>query len=60
MVRIYRRFPKNPVRHWRAIATHAAMGSDATLLRPELTAGPYVVLADAVPAPVRHRSSLSD
>jgi hypothetical protein len=60
MVRIYRRFPKNAVRHWRAIATHAAMGSDETLLRPELIAGPYVLLADMVPVPARHRSLLSD
>ena len=60
MTRIDRRFPQNPVRHWRAIATHAAMGADAALLRPELIAGPYTLLADMVPLTARHRGSLSN
>jgi len=53
MIRIYRRFPKNSVRHWRAIASHPASADGTSLLQPELVAGPYVLLADMVPAPTR-------
>jgi hypothetical protein len=56
MIRISRRFPKNSVRYWRAIEIHPASGDAATLLRPELVAGPYVLLADAVPVPTRFRN----
>jgi len=54
MPRISRRVPKNSVRHWRSIEIHPASG--AALLRPELVAGPYVLLADAVPVPTRSRN----
>ena len=60
MIRIYRRFPKNSVRHWRTAATHAALSGDANLLRPELIAGPYILLADMVPVPAHHRGPLSN
>ena len=46
MIRITRRLPKNSVRQWRAPALHPAT-ADASLLRPELVVGPYVLLADA-------------
>src|SRR5512138_3039456 len=46
MIRIYRRFPKNSVRHWRAVEGHPASAAADFLLRPELIAGPYVLLAD--------------
>ncbi|MGH6893139.1 MAG: hypothetical protein ACREEP_12850 [Dongiaceae bacterium] len=60
MIRISRRFPKNSVRQWRAIATHPASSDPAPLLRPELVAGPYVLLADAVPPPARNSRPLSN
>jgi hypothetical protein len=60
MIRIYRRFPKNSVRHWRAVACHPASGDAAALLQPELVAGPYVLLADMVPVPARHSRLLSN
>jgi hypothetical protein len=45
MIRIYRAPLKNSVRQWRAAGTHPASGD--TVLRPELIAGPYVLLTDA-------------
>lgn len=60
MVRIYRRSPKNAVRHWRATALHPAIGDASALLRPELIAGPYVLLADLAPNAVRDSRPLSN
>lgn len=60
MIRIFRRFPKNSVRHWRAVATHPASGSSAFLLRPELIAGPYVLLADMEPVRARNSRPVSN
>ncbi|WP_162916506.1 hypothetical protein [Dongia deserti] len=60
MIRIYRRFPKNAVRHWRAIERHPASGDSSFLLQPELIAGPYVLLADMVPVRARDSRSLSN
>jgi hypothetical protein len=57
MIRISRRLPKNSMRQWRAAAMHPA-SADARLLRPELVAGPYVLLADA-PVPLRDSRPLS-
>ena len=57
MIRIYRRFPKNSVRHWRAVEGHPASAVADFLLRPELIAGPYVLLADMVPARARASGS---
>jgi len=56
MIRIYRRLPKNSVRQWRAIASHPAIADPSPLLQPDVVAGPYVLLADAVPAPTRSRN----
>lgn len=44
MIRILRAPLKNSVRQWRA-ALHPASGE--SMLRPELIAGPYVLLSDA-------------
>jgi len=60
MIRISRRFPKNSVRHWRAIDRHPASGDAAFLLRPELVAGPYILLADMVPVQTRNSRRLSN
>jgi hypothetical protein len=60
MIRIYRRFPKNSVRHWRAIENHPASGAADFLLRPEPVAGPYVLLADMVPVRTRNSRSVSN
>jgi hypothetical protein len=49
MISIYRRFPKNPVRHRRALESHPASAAPDFLLRPEQIAGPYVLLTDAMP-----------
>ena len=46
MIRIYRTPLKNSVRQWRA-ANHPANGD--AVLRPEVIAGPYMLLADATP-----------
>jgi hypothetical protein len=60
MIRISQRFPKNSVRHWPASESHPASGDAAALLRPELVAGPYVLLADMVPVPARDSRPLSN
>jgi hypothetical protein len=57
MIRISQRFPKNSVRHWRAIESHPASADAAALLQPELVAGPYVLLADMVPVAMRGMSN---
>jgi hypothetical protein len=59
MIRIFRRFPKNSVRHWRAIDRHPASGDAAFLLQPKLIAGPYVLLADMVPVRTPNSRSVS-
>jgi hypothetical protein len=56
MIRIYRRLPKNSVRQWRGATIHPAIADASPLLPPETVAGPYVLLADAVPVPARSRS----
>ncbi len=58
MIRISRWFPKNSVRQWRATAVHPASADAGSLLRPELVAGPYVLLADAVPPPASNKRPL--
>ncbi len=59
MIRISRRLPKNSVRQWRASALHPASADAHSLLRPDLVAGPYVLLADA-PALARYSRQLSN
>ena len=56
MIRLYRAPLKNSVRQWRASANHPASSEIAVLMQPDLVAGPYVLLADAM-TPPRYRSA---
>jgi len=59
MIRISRKLPQNSMRPWRAAVIHPASADAGSLLRPELVAGPYVLLADA-PLPTHNGRPLSN